>query len=93
MTSMKRKMHSSLFAHLADKLVKLERVGMNLYVSKPPTSMKAENALKIYTVNENKIYTQHQFESRAKQACDLYHALGMPSIKDFQAILCMNGIN
>ena len=39
---------------------------MNLYVFKPPTSIKAENALMLNTVDEDKtFYIQRQFE-RAK---------------------------
>ena len=68
---------------------------MNLYVFKPPTSIKAENALMLNTVDENKtFYIQRQFE-RAKQACDLYHALGSStsSINYLKSILYMNMIN
>ena len=45
------------------------------------------------TVEEDKtFYTECQFE-RAKRARDLFHALGMPSIHDFKAIIRMNMIN
>ena len=55
--------------------------------------MKAENAQIFNTVEENKtFYTERQFE-RAKQARDLFHALGTPSIHDFKAIIGMNTIN
>ena len=44
----------------------------------------------LITVEENKkIYIERHFE-RAKQARDLFHALGTPSINDFKAIICMN---
>ena len=66
---------------------------MNLYVFKPPTTIKTENALMLNTVEENKtFYTERQFE-RAKRARDLFHALGTPSINDFKAIFRMNTIN
>ena len=66
---------------------------MNLYVFKPPTTIKAENALMFNTVEENKkFYTERELE-RAKQACDLFHALDTPSINDFKARICMNTIN
>ena len=67
---------------------------MNLYVFKPPTSIKAENALMFNTVEENKtFFTERKFE-RAKRAHDLYHVLvGTPLINDFKAMICMNTIN
>ena len=34
----------AFIVHLPDKPDRFERVGMNLYVFKPPTSIKAENA-------------------------------------------------
>jgi hypothetical protein len=44
------------------------------------------------SVEENKLlYTDRQFE-RAKQARQLYHALGTPSTNDFKAIITMNAI-
>jgi hypothetical protein len=46
----------------------------------------------LITVEENKkIYIERHFE-RAKQARDLFHALGTPSINDFKAIIRMNTI-
>ena len=69
---------------------------MKLYVFKPPTTMKAENnenALMLNIVEECKtFYTEHQFE-RSKQACDLFHSMGTPLIKDFKAIVRLNPIN
>ena len=79
--------------HLPDKPVRFERIGMNLYVFKPPTTVKAENALMLNTVEENKtFYTERQFE-RAKRARDLFHVLGTPSTNDFKAIIHLNMIN
>ena len=50
---------------------------MNLYVFKPPATVKAENAQMLNTVEENKtFYTERQFE-RSKQARDLFHALAV----------------
>ena len=40
--------------HLPDKPVRFERIGMNLYVFKPPKSIKDENALMLNTVEEKK---------------------------------------
>ena len=86
----------AFIVHLPDKTVRFERIGMKLYVFKPPTTMKAENnenALMLNIVEECKtFYTEHQFE-RAKQACDLFHSMGTPLIKDFKAIVRLNPIN
>ena len=86
----------AFIVHLLDKKpVRFERIGMNLYVFKPPssTTVKAKNAQMLNTVEENKtFYTECQFES-AKQARDLFHALGTPSINDFKARICMNTIS
>ena len=51
--------------HLPDKTVRFEKIGMNVYVFKPPTiqAEKSENALMLNTVEENKkFYTECQFE-------------------------------
>jgi hypothetical protein len=46
----------------------------------------------IQTVEENKkFYTEREVQ-RARKARELYHALGSPSLKDFKAIITMNGI-
>ena len=83
----------AFIVHLPDKPVRFERIGMKLYIFKPPTTIKAENAQMFNTLEEEKtFYTEHQFQ-RAKQAHDLYHALGTPSFNDFKAIICMNTIN
>ena len=78
--------------HLPDKPVRFERIGINLYVFKPPVNKATDTIQLLSTVEENKsFYTLRQFE-RAKRARDLYHALGTPSIKDFKAMLRMNTI-
>ena len=67
----------AFIVHLPDKLVRFERIWMNLYVFKPPTTIKAENSQMLNTVEENKtFYTERQFE-RSKQARDLFHALAV----------------
>ena len=86
-------LEDAFIVHLPDKPVLFERIGMNLYVFKPPTSSKTENAPMLNTIVENKtFYTEHQFE-RAKRSFDLYQALGMPLINKFKATICMNMIN
>ena len=83
----------AFIVHLPDKTVRFERIGMNLYVFKPTTRIRAENAQMLNTLEENKtFYTERQFQ-RAKRARDLFHALGTPSINDFKAIIRMNTIN
>jgi hypothetical protein len=78
--------------HMPDKTVRFERIGLNLYVYKPPMNKTKNRVQLLNTVEENKsYYTQRQFE-RAKRARDLYHALGTPSIKDFKAMLRMNTV-
>ena len=70
----------AFIVHLPDKPVWFERIGINLYVFKPHTAVKAENALMLKIVEENKtFYTERQVE-RAKRARDLFHALGMHAI-------------
>jgi hypothetical protein len=62
----------------------------NLYIYIPK---KEKNVQLLSSVEENKgFYTSNQFE-RAKQARDLYHAIGSPSVPDFKAILRMNMIS
>ena len=74
----------AFIVHLPDKPVRFKRIGINLYVFKPTTTIKAENAQMFNSVEENKkFYTERQFE-RAKRARDLFHALGTPSIKRLQ---------
>lgn len=78
--------------HLPNKEVRFERIGINLYVYKPIFDTTPQRIQLLSTVEENKsFYTQRQFE-RAKQARDLYHALGTPSINDFKAMLRLNTI-
>ena len=77
--------------HLPNKDVRFTRMGMNLYVFKPPKCAQVATVL-LNTVEENKkFYTQRQFD-RAKRARDLYNALGTPSVNDFKAIIRMNAI-
>ena len=75
---------------LPHKQVKFEQLTNKLYVFKLPNTVKPttkDDAQFVNTVEENKtFYTQHQFE-QAKQARDLFHALGTPSVNDFKAII------
>jgi hypothetical protein len=83
----------AFIVHLPDKPVRFKRIGMNLYVFKPNTTIEAENAQMLNTVEENKtFFTERQFQ-RAKRAHHLFHALGKPWINDFKAMICMNTIN
>jgi hypothetical protein len=79
--------------HISDtKQVRFTRLGNYLYVYKPPMKNNLIKAQLLNIVEENKnFYTQRQFD-RAKQARDLYHALGTPSINDFKAMMRMNSI-
>ena len=87
----------SFVVHLPNKPVIFQRITNKLYVHKPgqtnPSSVsRSDTKNMLNTVEENmNFYTSRQFE-RAKQARDMYHAIGTPSIKDFKAIIRMNAI-
>jgi hypothetical protein len=83
----------SFIMHLSHKDVKFNKAGAGLYVFRPNLSKGDKSDMQfVTTLSENKtFYTDKQFE-RAKQARELYHAVDMPSIKDFKAIIIMNAI-
>jgi hypothetical protein len=73
--------------YVPDKKVKFMKTEQGLYVFKPKIKKSTMEAQFVDTVNENKkFFTTQQFE-KAKQARELYHALGTPSLQDFKAIL------
>jgi hypothetical protein len=76
--------------HLPDKKVKFTKMDQSLYIFKPRITKSTKGNQFVNTVNENKeFFTTQQFE-KAKQARELYHALGTPFLQDFKAILQMN---
>ena len=85
----------AFIVHMPKRNIRFKRTDSGLYVHRPLAQkemLKQELQLLNSTVKENKtFYTQRQFE-KAKQARDLYHALGTPSIHDFKAMLQLNTI-
>jgi len=98
----KDKSHGDSFVvHTPKKQIVFRRLTNNLYVHKPlngsgtrqvSRSGKHQDASFLNSVKENRnFYSERQFE-KAKQARDLYHAIGTPSINDFKAVIRMNAI-
>ncbi len=78
------------FFHLPNKDIWFTRMGMNLYIFKPPPICTQVATALLNTVEENtKFNRMHQFD-RAKNARDLYNTLGTPSVNDFKAIFITN---
>ena len=87
-------MEDAFTVHLPGKKVKFQCSPSGLYYYKPPATFKqqlTQSAITmINTIVENaKFYTKRQRDN-AKKACELYHALGTPSIDDFKVIIHMN---
>jgi hypothetical protein len=80
---------------LPQKEVKFTRNESRLYVFTPPyitDETRSEVNMMIDSVEENaKNFTERQIK-RAKEARQLYHALGSPSVHDFRAIIQTNAI-
>jgi hypothetical protein len=77
--------------YLPDKRIKFTKTDQGLYVFKP--KIRKTNRIEsqfVNTIDKNKTFFTTQQVDKAKQARELYHALGTPSIQDFKAILCMN---
>jgi hypothetical protein len=80
--------------HLSNKKVKFTKFDQGLYIYKPKIKQLIETQVQfINTINKNKAFFTHCRFEHAKQARELYHAYGTPSIQDFKAILCMNFIS
>jgi hypothetical protein len=78
--------------HMNDNTLKFECNPKGLYTYKVSDEYLKKQSHLINTVKENRVgYTQRQFE-QAKRAQELYHIVGMPTIKSFIAIIKMNGI-
>jgi hypothetical protein len=91
---------NAFIVHLQNKTIKFTRSKNGLYYYKPNYKTTINTTTKntslinhsIESVKENKLlYTNRQFE-RAKQARNIYHALGTPSLNDFKAIITFNQI-
>ena len=79
----------TFFVHLGDQVIPFRKSPEGLYVYYPNMEKHSTN---VQTVEENKLfYTDRQVE-RAKQARELLHALGCPSIADLKNIIKMNSI-
>jgi hypothetical protein len=77
--------------YLPNKRIKFTKPDQGLYIFKP--KIKKTNRIGspfVNTIDKNKIFFTTWQVDKAKQARELYHALGTPSIQDFKAILCMN---
>ena len=68
-------------------MVKFTRTPNNLYMYVPPKPQQH-----VQTVEENKkMHTKREIQ-RAKRTRELYHAMDIPSVNDFKAIIRMNTI-
>jgi hypothetical protein len=77
--------------YLPDKRIKFTKTDQGLYVFKP--KIRKTNRIEsqfVNTTDENKTFFTTRRVDKAKQARELYHALGTPSIQFSKAILCMN---
>jgi hypothetical protein len=83
---------SAFVVHTHKGPLRFEKGPENLYYFKPKHLMRTVEAQVVQTVRENmSFYTERQIE-RAKQAQDLLHALGCPTVYDLKAIIQMNTI-
>ena len=82
---------NAILVHCPNKIVKFTRNQSGLHELTPKiTRTNEEHWQFVNTLEENKsFYTPRQFE-RAKQARELYHAIGTQSISDFKAALSLN---
>jgi len=80
--------------HLPTKDIKFKHSINGLYFYKPTEIQQNDNVKMqlLSSLEDNKrFYSSQQFE-HAKKACNLYHALGHPSIPDMREIIRMNMI-
>ena len=90
---------NAFLVHQPDKIVKFECTPEGLYTcrvdkdyKKSLTEKGNSHLVMTLTVSENrKGYTDRQYD-RAKTARKLYHIVGMPTVENFKALLCMNAI-
>ena len=85
---------NSFIVHLETKPIKFLQSNNGLYYYKPDYKTKNTSLVNhsIESVQENKLlFTNRQVE-RAKQARNIYHALGTPSLQDFKSIITSNQI-
>ena len=92
-------MENAVLVHQPDKIIKFEHTPEGLYMYRVDkdykTSLKekgSSNLVTTLTVSENwRGYSNRQYD-RAKRARKLYHIIGMPTLENFKALLCMNAI-
>jgi len=78
--------------HLPTKDIKFKHSINGLYYYKPTEIQQNVKMQLLSSLEDNKkFYSAQQFEY-AKKVCNLYHALGHPSIPDMKAIIRMNMI-
>ena len=91
-------MENAFLVHQPDKIVKFECTPEGLYTYRVDKDYKKSltekgNSHLVTTLSENrKGYTNRQYD-RAKTARKLYHIVGMPTVENFKALLCMNAIH
>ena len=91
-------MENAFLVHQPDKIIKFECTPEGLYMYRVDknykTSLKEKGSSHLVTtLSENrKGYTGQQYD-RAKTARKLYHIIGMPTVENFKALLCMNAIH
>ena len=88
-------MENAFLVHQPDKIIKFEHTSEGLYTYRVDkdykTSLKEKGSSNLVTtLSENwRGYINRQYD-RAKTAWKLYHIIGMPTVENFKALLCMN---
>ncbi len=92
--TMDSKEELALLVHMPDKIVRFKQLSNGLYAMDPSDEKSYELKPKPYqflnTVEGNMKFLSPRQQKRAKQARDLYEAMGTPTVEDLKAMIRMN---
>ena len=93
--TMDSKQELTLLVYMPDKIVKFKQFSNGLYAMDPNNEKSFEVTNKkpyqfLNTLEDNQKFLSPRQKKRAKQAQELYKAMGTPTVDDLKAMICMN---